>query len=299
MMLSSCAAFKRAFSADNGKSNISVEELCQDYKPAGTLEAVFHPCSVEGPSKRRMMVYLPEGYYSSEKRYPTVYLIHGARGNETSWIVEGKMLSIVDSLTREGLVQPAIYVMPNMNQYTTEEEGLNSTFKTPIKAFLDTDGAVESAFIHDVVEFIDARYRTIPEKNYRAIAGLSVGSFQTVYITVRNPDHFGYVGLFSPIFKSPVSQGKYKEFYNRMTFYEDAKIQFDKEHCPDIYIIYIGKTDIFFFHSEYIRQHLELNNYRHDFIITKGGHNWDNWQNYLAKFLEKTSDRIFINKIKQ
>lgn len=283
----SCATIKRAFSQEDKKSDISAAELTQQFKPDGTLLERFHPCSVEGPSKRRLMIYLPAGYETSGKRYPTVYLLHGARGNETSWLTEGFMTRIVDSLTREGLIQPAIYVMANMNSYKKEEDGLKSTFKTPLKAVFETDGSVETAFRRDVVDYIDANFRTIADKEHRALAGLSIGSFQSIFISAHNPDTFDYVGLFSPIFKSPVAKGKYRSFYNRRNVRKLQKTQFDPKHCPKLYLVICGTSDIYFFHSEYIRQYLHLNKYNYEFMTSKGGHTWDNWQDYLDIYLQK------------
>lgn len=298
-MLSSCAAIKRVFSADNSKSNLTPEELALEYKPHGTLEAVFHPCSVDGPSKRRMMVYLPEGYNSSEDRYPTAYILHGARGNETSWLTEGRLLQIVDSLTHYHLIEPMIYVLPNMNSYETEEEAEKSTFKKPVKAFLATNGAVETGFMNDVVGYVDSHYRTIPQKNFRAIAGLSVGGFQTIYITADSPDSFDYIGLFSSFFKSPVAQGKYKDFFSKTAIWDKTEIQFSPSKCPQLYYILIGKFDIFYMHSEYMQQYLGVRGFKYEYTETDGGHNWTNWQKYISIYLQEVSHRILIQKYKE
>lgn len=280
----SCALHK-ILHAEGGRSDISAEEITQTCHPMGIVEDPFHSCSVDGPSKRRLIVYLPADYYTSGKSYPTVYLLHGARGNEISWVDLGNMIAIVDTLMNQGKIQPAIYVMPNMNQYTTQEQGEHSLFKAPIEAFLDTDGAVESAFVHDVVGFIDSHYRTIADKAHRAIAGLSIGSLQSIYITADSPDTFDYVGLFSPIFKSHISSSKYSDFYDMKAVKQKHKIQFSPEHCPKLYIGMIGRNDFYIFHSEYFRQYLTLNHYPYKFIVTSGGHGWDNWTQYLEDFL--------------
>lgn len=280
----SCA-LHRILHADDSQSDVSAKEITATCHPMGIVEDPFHPCSVDGPARRRLIVYLPADYYSSDKRYPTYYLLHGARGNEISWVDLGGMIAVVDSLTKQGKIQPAIYVMPNMNQYTTDEQGEHSLFKAPIEAFMDTDGAVESAFVHDVVEFIDNKYRTIPDKAHRAIAGLSIGSMQSIFISADSPDTFDYVGLFSPIFRAPISTSRYSSFYSRKDIKKKHHIQFSPEHCPKLYIAMIGRDDLYVFHSEYFNQYLTLHGYPHKYIQTPGGHGWDNWTQYLEDFL--------------
>ncbi len=276
---------RRVFRADDRNPIVTIDDIRTKCKPHGIIEDRFYDCTAGGASKRRMLVYLPADYYSSDKRYPVVYLLHGARGNESSWIDRGNMISLVDSLMKYNKMKPCIIVMPNMNNYNTDEEGLNSTFKAPIQSLFDVDGSTESAFVHDVVGFVDSHYRSIPDKRHRAIAGLSIGSFQTIYITAANPDTFDYIGAFSPIFKSPVKKSQYSEFYDFSDVKAKQAVQFDKNHCPQLYLVMVGRNDFYIFHAEGFRQYLSFNNYPHEFIETRGGHNWDNWYNYLRLFL--------------
>lgn len=286
-MLSSCAAFYRMTHADKSPSCPTPSQLCEGHAPLGILEDAYHPCSVPGPSVRRLLVYLPADYYSSGKSYPTVYMLHGARGNESSWIVQGNITATVDSLTSKGLMEPSIIVMPNMNQYSEEEEGLYSYFKTPFGAMFDTDGAVETAFVKDVTGYVDSHYRTIADKEHRAIAGLSLGSLQTMYITAANPDVFDYIGLFSPIMRSFIQEGDYDDIYSRDTLRANHKLQFSSEHCPRLYYIHIGRQDCYIFHSEYIHQYMHLNSYRHEYKQTPGAHDWPTWRRYAEEFLQR------------
>lgn len=83
----------------------------------GILEECMHDCSVKGPRQRRMYVYLPRDYYESNDRFPVLYLLHGARGNELSWIHKGNILHNLDSLTSSSKMKETIVVFPNVNQY--------------------------------------------------------------------------------------------------------------------------------------------------------------------------------------
>ena len=180
------------------------------YVPRGTVEERIYPSSVPGASHRRMIVYLPEGYQDNTRRYPVVYLLHGARGYETSWIKKGLMLQLTDSLFAGGYAVPSIVVMPNMNQY-------------------DNDA-----------DYVDAHFRTIPDKAHRAVAGLSIGGLQSAYLSANNPDTFGYVGLFSPVFRANSLPNPFRDFYRK--FRKKLQVQFDEP--PTRYLLMAGKKDI-------------------------------------------------------
>lgn len=136
-----------------------------------------------------MIVYLPEGYDESGKRYPVVYMLHGARGYETSWILKGDILHITDSLVTGGLAEPAIIVMPNVNQYDTDADMDLSRRKSALESLFEIDGTVETAFLNDVVAFTDNHFRTIPDKRHRAIGGLSIGGLHSLYISANAWSH--------------------------------------------------------------------------------------------------------------
>lgn len=288
---SSCSIYEQIFLPYSHKPNPSPREMIQGKKVDGILEERFYKTSVKGPSQRRMLVYLPADYYNSgSKRYPVVYLLHGARGNETAWIHQGEMISTVDSLTRIGRLAASIIVCVNCNQYDTEEQGLNSTFKSLIKAISSVDGAFESSFMRDVVAYVDKEFRTLADKQHRAIAGLSLGSLQSAYITATWPDSFDYVGLFSPIFRTNIKKSEYSGFYNRKNFKQNLKVQFSPEYRPKRYSLMIGTMDLYYRHSEYESVNLAASGYQHDYIVTGGRHDWPNWIAYLKIFL----DGVFI-----
>lgn len=282
---STSCVIQRLFSPEKRKSDITPAEIHQIIPYKGILEAPYYETSVEGPSKRRMMVYLPADYYNTDKTYPVVYLLHGARGNETSWIDQGMMTEVVDELWRKQLLEPCIIVLPNTNSYQTDEDGLTSRYKSVVQAMFDIDGSVEASFISDVVGYIDKHYRTIPDKSHRAIAGLSIGSLQTAFITADQPDCFDYIGLFSPILKAPLADGPYSVFYDRHSRSHLRAVQFSPAHSPKVYVMMIGRFDVYFNHAEQTHMDMVRRGYQHDFITSGGGHGWSNWTHYLEYFL--------------
>ena len=138
-----------------------------DYTPQGIVEERLCPCSVPGPTQRRLIAYLPADYYTSGKNYPVIYLLHGARGYETSWIRFGEVYHTADSLWAKGKAAPCIIIMPNVNQYNDDRDYGDSRFKNAFESIFEVDGIVESAFMDDVVGYVDSVYRTIPDKAHR------------------------------------------------------------------------------------------------------------------------------------
>ena len=264
-------------------ANVEYSQIDSSYKYDGILEVRFHDCSVPGPSKRRMYIYLPADYYESECRYPVFYLLHGARGNETSWIIKGGVLHHADSLMAAGKMAKTIIVLPNTNQHKDDSDYGKSRTKGAVEALFEVDGDVESAFTNDVVRTIDSLYRTIPEKEYRAIGGLSIGALQSIHISANNPDCFDYVGMFSPLIRPALNHGEYSGFYRRMR----SKQRFQFEDPPHLYWIMIGKKDFFYPRAKQYCRYLQRNGYPFEFLATDGGHDWPNWTAYCDMFMKR------------
>lgn len=282
--MTSCGTVGRFLSASSDKSDISAEELSSKWNPKGTLMDVRCKTSVKGPSERRMLVYLPKGYYEHpEKRYPVLYILHGARGNETSWIQEGHIIALTDSLIAQRKARPFIIVMPNMNQYNDDKDFANSRFKRPAESFIETNGAVESGFMKDVVGTVDSLFRTVPDKEHRAIAGLSIGGLQSIYLSANHPFSFNGIALFSPMHKAFIALSDYNDFYKNLK--EKQQVQFSIP--PRLYSIYIGKKDIFYFNIEYYRKYLHWNDFPFQYTEIRGGHEWKCWRIFYEMFIQE------------
>ena len=254
------------------------------YEPRGSVRTQVYPSSVPGPTARRMVVYLPEGYETDTLRYPVFYLLHGARGYETSWIRKGRFLQVTDSLFACGAAVPCIVVMPNVNQYDDDKDFDGSRFKDAFESILEIDGKVESAFRRDVVDFVDSLYRTIPDKAHRAIAGLSIGGLQSAYLSANLPDTFGYVGLYSPMVSRFVPGRGYNGFYSG--FRRKLTEQFG-EDPPAGYYVCKGSSDILCLPVPGFHRYLLRKGYPHTWLVTPGGHEWYNWKYYYAWTLER------------
>jgi enterochelin esterase family protein len=140
-------------------------------------------------SFRRCFVYTPAGYeLNPQKRYPVLYLQHGSFEDETGWSSQGKANLILDNLIAEGKAQPMIIVMDN--GYAFSPKGTTDGKSQPAMVF-------EEVLINEVVPMIDARFRTLADREHRAIAGLSMGANQTMRIAMNHPEMFASYGGFS------------------------------------------------------------------------------------------------------
>lgn len=143
---------------------------------------------------RRCIVYTPAEYDKSpDKRYPVLYLQHGMGENETSWSKQGKMNFIMDNLIAEGKAKPMIVVMDNGNI---------EVFKTlpgedPGQARARFGAQFPDILVKEIIPHIDSTFRTLTDRDNRAMAGLSWGGLLTFNTTLNNLDKFAYIGGFS------------------------------------------------------------------------------------------------------
>ncbi len=178
--------------------------LSNDYAihdvPHGTVAQVWYP-SPALKLTRRLYVYTPPGYETGRTRYPVFYLLHGGGGDEGDWTNHGRAPQILDNLIAQGKAKPMIVVMANenYNQIASPEAGIpplplnqpgNPMQGTAMLAF-------PKSIISDLIPFIDKAYRTLPNRDNRAIAGLSMGGAMTLLAAFNNLDKFAWVGTFS------------------------------------------------------------------------------------------------------
>ena len=159
-------------------------------------------------SWRHIFVYTPPGYDANLKtRYPVFYLQHGGGEDERVWTEMGRTNLILDNLLAEGKVKPMIVVMetsavgpPTAPRAAVPGAGAGGP-GAPRGGGIPGMGAAGSAYaklmINDLIPWVDSNYRTIADKDHRAMAGLSMGGFMTETVTMSNLDKFSYIGLFS------------------------------------------------------------------------------------------------------
>ncbi len=155
--------------------------------PHGAVTRRYYPSSVTG-KQEICLVYTPASF-GPAKRYPVLYLQHGYGENETGWVYQGHLGRIADRLLFEGRMTEMIVVMGNG---MARRDGATLEFELFPRILLA-----------DLIPFIEAAYPVMTDKWHRAMAGLSMGSYQTSLVTLANPDRFGYAGLFSGFLRAP------------------------------------------------------------------------------------------------
>lgn len=247
--------------------------------PHGTVSKVWYNSESLG-LQRRLSIYTPPGYESSNKRYPVFYLLHGMGGDENAWLELGRTSQILDNLIAQGKAEPMIVVMTNGNAALEAAPGESSLGFAPptINLPKTMEGSFETAF-PEVVSFVDKHYRTIRKKDARAIAGLSMGGYHSLHISKQYPDKFGYVGLFSAAITpdSGIESPIYKD--------TDAKLKKQFAMNPKLYWIAIGKTDFLYQANTEYRKLLDEKGYPYTYYESEDGHIWKNWRIYLTEFV--------------
>lgn len=180
-----------------GSTYYSIQDV-----PHGQVREVWYHSKVTG-NWRHAMVYLPPDYESNPKRrYPVLYLQHGGGEDETGWIRQGRANFILDNLIAAGKAKPMIIVMA---YGYARRDGVPAPDLTPAsmgtpqgaRARDEMARVFEDDVTQALIPFIDRTYRTLANRDHRAMAGLSMGGFQTFHITLRHLDLFSHIGGFS------------------------------------------------------------------------------------------------------
>ena len=213
-----------------------------------------------------------------------LYLLHGARGYETSWIRKGQVYQTVDSLWAAGKAVPCLIVMSNTNQYNDPGDYEGGRFKDAYESIFELDGIVESAFMDDVVALVDSVYRTVPDKAHRAIAGLSIGAYQAIYLGANYPDTFDYLAIMSPYTwcTGHPSHTRHR-FYSHMR--SRMKVQF--QNPPKGYYLYAGTKDLARPSTERLERYMTRRGYPHTYAVYPASHSWANgWREEFKDFFQ-------------
>ncbi len=187
------------------------EEGVDDYSPKDVphgevRERWYHSKTTQ--QWRRIFVYTPPGYDADrEARYPVLYLQHGGGEDERGWPNQGRVSFILDNLVAARKARPMIVVMeqgyarrpgdpptPTRPPARPAGAGQNPPARPDFSRMFS---AFEEVMVNDLIPMIDATYRTIPDRDHRAMAGLSMGGMQTFQITLKHLDLFAYIGGFS------------------------------------------------------------------------------------------------------
>ena len=231
-------------------------------------------------------VYLPEGYATSEKDYPVLYLLHGSGDDETGWLTKGRAKAILDSLITNELCQPMIVVMPNGYLEQTGKQ---------LEKRLWMESTFEENFVN-LIEWTETHYRTIADKKHRAIAGLSMGGFHTMHTAALLNQSFDYVGIFSALYVPYISGNRAERSLEISALalsdkpayqHTESLLQQQFANPPQLYWIACGVDDFLYQDNVVYRQYLDEKQYPYEYHESAGGHSWQNWMDYLKIFAQR------------
>jgi enterochelin esterase family protein len=220
---------------------------------------------------REAVVYLPPGYDGGTDRYPVLYLLHGAGGDESVWTERMQANVILDNLIAAGELEPLVVVMPHgfTNRIPTNERPRTArAYKTEMEEF-----AVD--FVNDLVPLVESRYRVVADRAHRAIAGNSMGAGQALGLGLGHPEMFGGVASFSAamqIAADPAWGG----------IDMDAALA-NADAINNLAMLWIGcgTEDSLFAVNKRFSDQLTQAGVEHTFRVTRGAHTPAVWSRYL------------------
>jgi len=249
-------------------------------------------------------IYLPPDYETSQRSYPVLYLLHGFSDNETGWVQFGETGWIADEAIKNGQSAPCIIVMPN---------GRVSWYCNSF----DNSDPWEDMFVRSFIPYIEKQYRIRPEKEYRAISGLSMGGYGALMLSMRYPELFSSCVAFSSgtmpdkdVIAMPDDQ--YKNLFGNIygkSLMGDARISeewkshsplhlvasMDKEKLKTVrYYIDCGDDDFLYRGNSELHVKMRDLGIPHEYRVRNGGHEWEYWRTGLPeglKFISKTFHR--------
>jgi enterochelin esterase-like enzyme len=244
--------------------------------------------------ERKYALYLPPDYEVSERSYPVLYLLHGSGDDHTGWVQYGEVLHIANKAINDGLATPMIIVMPDAN---TGRKGYFNSVKG--------DWQYEDFFFQEFMPHIEKKYRIKGEKQFRAIAGLSMGGGGTFMYALHHPELFssacplsasigpvsleGTKAFLERYYKEKNSEEEIKRYYQQysaLNLIETLPV----EQIKSIrWYIDCGDDDFLFEGNSLIHIAMRKKEIPHEFRIRDGGHSWNYWRTALPEVLKFVS----------
>lgn len=273
--------------------------------PHGAVAAITYKSTALGRF-RRMHVYTPPGYESGRGQYPVFYLLHGAGDNDEAWSSVGRAGFILDNLIAAKKARPMIVVMPAGH---TSRGPTSPTGRAATEEFVND-------FVKDVMPHVETHYRALKDRASTAIAGLSMGGGQTLQVSIRRLERFGYIGVFSagliggfpeltgrggrgaapappaavtappaapaPPAAAPVAAPPTAAEWERL---HAAKLD-DPRLKKGLRLLWfgIGRDDFLISTTKATVDLFKKHGFSPVFNESPGGHTWINWRNYLVEF---------------
>lgn len=232
--------------------------------PHGVVE--FERYKTETGETRPLVIYTPPGYEESKnKKYPVFYLISGTTDTEETWYVAGRTNFILDNLIAQGKAEPMIVVMPYGNNGIAVSGPSGPETPRMYQAF-------QNDLLNNIIPFVEKNYKTLNERENRAIAGFSRGGGQTLWSGLRNPDLFAYVCSYAAFISDDVFDKDFKMVH--------SDIDLTNKRLK-LFWLGVGNEDFLYNDAVKFMDLLKEKKINTKTFITTGGHTWMNTKVFL------------------
>ena len=237
--------------------------------PHGKMQYCQYRSSVLNAT-RPLVVYTPAGYETSGKNYPVFYLISGTNDTEETWFKVGKLNTILDNLIADGKAEPMIVVMPYGNMGSTPQPASMAATK------------MYEVFAKEMTEcimpYVEQSFRTVNDRDHRAIAGFSRGGGQSLFTALSHPEKFAWLASYSAYLTPEMMDNCFPQYGENPALIND---QFK--------LVWYGVGSEDFLYKQVVenREYLDKKGIKHEDMNTEGGHTWMNARAYLNETLQK------------
>jgi S-formylglutathione hydrolase FrmB len=251
------------------------------FSTVGTVKTIQMRSKIMGNRLRSFEIYFPPSYFDPKeknRRYPTIYLLHGSPGLITDWVKAGDAANSANELISTKKIQELIMVMPDGNGApgATSEWGNSANHKQPLESYVSDE----------LVHYIDQHFRTIPNAAHRAIGGLSMGGFGAMNIAVHNPSIFNWVISLGGYYKATGTIWGSNIAYRR---YNSAIIQIGLRPQARQLHIFLGdayQDNPYYTDTVQYAQQLNRLGIKYTFVKEPGHHSWKIWATQLYQALK-------------
>lgn len=237
----------------------------RDNTARGKEEMIEYDSKTVG-TQRKMLVYTPPGY-STDHKYPVLYLLHGIGGDETEWQRFCTPNVILDNLIADGTAEPMIIVMPNGRARENDRAEGNVFASAPAFANFEYD------LLNDVIPAIESKYSVMADREHRALAGLSMGGGQSLNFGLGHLDTFAWVGGFS---SAPNTKAPDELIPDPVTAKKQLKLLY----------LSCGNKDGLIRISQGVHNYLKEQDIPHIWHVDSHGHDADTWGKNLYNFAQ-------------
>jgi enterochelin esterase-like enzyme len=219
---------------------------------------------------RQFYIYVPAGYnVNTSLKYPVLYILHGGGEDERGWATQGKTDLILDNLIAEKKANPMLIVMPDGNMPSS---GFG---ESSLKMF-------DSELKQCIIPFVEKTFLVETGSKNRALAGLSMGGIQTLYVGINNTELFSYLGVFSSGWIQPMQNDIANKQYEFMKKNSDLI----NSNLKLFWIAIGGKDDIAYNNCQIMISNFNEMNIKYTYSEYPGGHSWPVWRNNLYKIAQ-------------